>query len=122
MEAHLLVPAQSKVERTFGNYGLVATERNRLRKCCASGFQAADYIPTIQGPKPQEYFCLPFLLFGDSVFPITVGAYSEHSPGRWRKAPGFYANGYSTTVQRVILGKLFLVAWSTFSLFAGLYK
>lgn len=72
MSAHILVQGQRNEAMTFGTYDSVATDRSRLPQRSPGGLYAGRYIPTIRRPNSQEYFCLPFLLFGYSVFPITV--------------------------------------------------
>jgi hypothetical protein len=72
MSAHILVQGQRKEAMTFGTYDSVATDRSRPSQRCPIGLHVGRYIRTIRRPKSEKYFCLPFLLFGYSMFPITV--------------------------------------------------
>ena len=72
MSGHILVQGEDKEAMTFGTYDSVATDCGRLSQWRLGGLHAGRYIPTIRRPNSQEYFCLPFLLYGYSVFPITV--------------------------------------------------
>jgi hypothetical protein len=72
MSVHILVQGQRKEARAFGTYDSVVTDCSRPRQCCPGDLHARRYLRTIGRPNSQEYFSLPFLLFGYAVFPITV--------------------------------------------------